>query len=143
MDAKVDLPLLGAGPIAEGVLGEDTPANRRKIYYWHSQGVIPTFLWAKQLALFPEEPPHPHRRIKGRKPRGAIAPARAVARQGGGRGPPRSYAAGTCACHELDRKVRKEGDRPRVFEVRADRANTTSNQRECRRTREKPNASHR
>jgi hypothetical protein len=57
MDAKVDLPLLGAGPIAEGVLGKDTPANRRKIYYWHSQGVIPTFLWAKQLALFPEDLP--------------------------------------------------------------------------------------
>jgi hypothetical protein len=53
MDTKVALPLVGAGPIAECVLGEDTPVNRRKIYYWHQQGVIPTFLWAKQLALIP------------------------------------------------------------------------------------------
>jgi hypothetical protein len=53
MNTKVDLPVVGAGPIAECVLGEDTPENRRKIYYWHAQGVIPTFLWAKQLALVP------------------------------------------------------------------------------------------
>jgi hypothetical protein len=53
MDAKVDLPILGAGPIAEHMFGADTKENRRKIYYWHSQGVIPTFFWAKQLALVP------------------------------------------------------------------------------------------
>jgi hypothetical protein len=53
MDAKIDLPLVGAGPIAEFMFGEDTPENRRKVYYLHGQGVIPTFLWAKQLALVP------------------------------------------------------------------------------------------
>jgi hypothetical protein len=57
MDAKVKLPLVGAGPIAEHMLGEDTPANRRKIYYWHGLGVIPTFMWAKQLALYPGDLP--------------------------------------------------------------------------------------
>jgi hypothetical protein len=53
MDAKIDLPLVGAGPIAEFMFGEDTPENRRKVYYLHGQAVIPTFFWAKQLALVP------------------------------------------------------------------------------------------
>jgi hypothetical protein len=53
MDAKIAFPLVGAGPIAELMFGEDTPENRRKVYYLHGQGVIPTFFWAKQLALVP------------------------------------------------------------------------------------------
>jgi hypothetical protein len=53
MNAKIDLPLVGAGPIAEFMFGEDTPENRRKVYYLHGQAVIPTFFWAKQLALVP------------------------------------------------------------------------------------------
>jgi hypothetical protein len=53
MDAKIDLPLVGAGPIAEFMFGADTPETRRKVYYLHGQGVIPTFFWAKQLALIP------------------------------------------------------------------------------------------
>ena len=56
MDAKVDLPLLGAGPIAEGVSARTARQIAGKSH-WHSQGVIPTFLWAKQLALFPEDLP--------------------------------------------------------------------------------------
>jgi hypothetical protein len=53
MDAKIDLPIVGAGAIAEFMFGEDTPENRRKVYYLHEQGVLPTFSWAKQLALVP------------------------------------------------------------------------------------------
>jgi hypothetical protein len=54
MDAKVKLPFsIGAGPVAELLFGEDTPGNRRKVYYLHEQGVIPTFFWGKQLALVP------------------------------------------------------------------------------------------
>ena len=52
MDAKIDF-LVGAGAIAEFMFGEDTSENRRKVYYLHGQGVIPTFSWAKQLALVP------------------------------------------------------------------------------------------
>ena len=52
MDTKVDF-LIGAGAIAEFMFGADTPENRRKVYYLHGQGVLPTFSWAKQLALVP------------------------------------------------------------------------------------------
>jgi hypothetical protein len=50
-------PLVGAGPIAEYVLKEDTEENRRKVYYLHEKGVLPTFYWGKQLALIPEDLP--------------------------------------------------------------------------------------
>jgi hypothetical protein len=52
MDTKVDF-LIGAGPIAEFMFGKNTKENRRKVYYLHGQAVIPTFFWAKQLALVP------------------------------------------------------------------------------------------
>jgi hypothetical protein len=44
---------LGAGGIAEEVLGKDTRKNRRKIYHMHETGALPTFLLGKQLALRP------------------------------------------------------------------------------------------
>jgi hypothetical protein len=52
-NGRKGLPLVGAGPLAELMFGEDTPGNRRKVYYLHEQGVIPTFFWGKQLALVP------------------------------------------------------------------------------------------
>jgi hypothetical protein len=45
---------IGAGEIAEHVLGEDTDSNRRKVYHLHEIGVLPTFMWGSQLALNPE-----------------------------------------------------------------------------------------
>jgi hypothetical protein len=48
----VDLKL-GAGQIAEEVLGENTPENRRKIYHLHETGALPTFKFGNQLALRP------------------------------------------------------------------------------------------
>jgi hypothetical protein len=35
--------LRGAGPIAEEVLGQNTKKNRRKIYYLHEKGLLPTW----------------------------------------------------------------------------------------------------
>jgi hypothetical protein len=55
MDAQTDLPLVGGGLIAELLYGEDTPENRRRVYYLHEQGVLPTFFWGKQLALVPAD----------------------------------------------------------------------------------------
>jgi hypothetical protein len=48
-DLAKDL-LLGAGPIAKDLFGEDTPENRRKIYHWHEERVLPTFRFGGKLA---------------------------------------------------------------------------------------------
>jgi hypothetical protein len=53
MDAKPNF-LLGAGRIAERVFGTDTPGNRRRIYYWHELGVLPTFMTGGQLTIIPD-----------------------------------------------------------------------------------------
>jgi hypothetical protein len=44
---------IGAGPIAILAFGADNPKTRRKVYYFHELGVLPTFLVGSQIALNP------------------------------------------------------------------------------------------
>ena len=39
----------GAGAIACEVLGADTEKNRRKVYYWHETGNLPTWTQGNEI----------------------------------------------------------------------------------------------